>query len=45
MAVVLWGITDSTSWIGGYPLLFDKYYQAKEAFYAVADTDYEVGSI
>lgn len=44
-AVALWGITDSTSWIGGYPLLFDKYYQAKEAFYAVADTDYEVGSI
>ncbi|MCD7958668.1 MAG: dockerin type I domain-containing protein [Ruminococcus sp.] len=25
--------------------MFDKYYQAKEAFYAVADTDYEVGSI
>lgn len=36
-AVVLWGITDSTSWIGGYPLLFDKDYQAKDAFYAVAD--------
>lgn len=44
-AVVLWGITDSTSWIGGYPLLFDKDYQAKDAFYAVADTDSEVAQI
>ena len=41
-AVVLWGITDSTSWIGGYPLLFNKNYQAKDAFYAVADTDSEL---
>ncbi|WP_295218935.1 endo-1,4-beta-xylanase [Ruminococcus sp.] len=41
-AVVLWGITDSTSWIGGYPLLFDKDYQAKPAYYAVVDTDSEV---
>lgn len=41
-AVVLWGITDSTSWIGGYPLLFDKDYQAKPAYYAVIDTDSEV---
>lgn len=44
-AVVLWGITDSTSWIGGYPLLFDKDYQAKPAYYAVIDTDSEVESI
>ena len=41
-AVVLWGITDSTSWIGGYPLLFDKNYQAKPSYYAVIDTDSEV---
>lgn len=44
-AVTLWGITDSTSWIGGYPLLFDKDYQAKDAFYAVIDTDAEVQTI
>ena len=41
-AVVLWGITDSTSWIGGYPLLFDKDYQAKPSYYAVIDTNSEV---
>ncbi len=41
-AVVIWGITDSTSWIGGYPLLFDKDYQAKPSYYAVIDTDSEV---
>lgn len=44
-AVVLWGITDNTSWIGGYPLLFDKNYTAKSAFYAVLDTDKEVQTI
>ncbi len=44
-AVVLWGITDSTSWIGGYPLLFDKDYQAKAAYYAVADTTAPVQTI
>ncbi len=44
-AVVLWGITDSTSWIGGYPLLFDKNYAAKDAFYAVVDTNAEVQTI
>lgn len=44
-AVVLWGITDSTSWIGGYPLLFDKNYQAKSAYYAVVDTDAPVQTI
>lgn len=44
-AVVLWGITDSTSWIGGYPLLFDKDYQAKAPYYAVIDTDFEVQTI
>ena len=44
-AVVLWGITDSTSWIGGYPLLFDKNYQAKDAYYAVIDTDAPVQTV
>ena len=44
-AVVLWGITDSTSWIGGYPLLFDKDYQAKPSYYAVIDTDSEVDKL
>lgn len=38
-AVVTWGITDNNSWIGGYPNLFDADYQAKDAFYAVVDTD------
>lgn len=44
-AVILWGITDSTSWIGGYPLLFDKDYQAKDAYYAVIDTDAPVQTV
>ncbi len=44
-AVVIWGITDNTSWIGGYPLLFDKSYTAKPAFYSVIDTDKEVQTI
>lgn len=44
-AVVIWGITDNTSWIGGYPLLFDKSYTAKPAFYAVADTTKPIQTI
>lgn len=44
-AVVIWGITDNTSWIGGYPLLFNKDYTAKPAFYAVADTDAPIQTI
>ena len=44
-AVVFWGITDSTSWIGGYPLLFDEDYNAKPSFYAVYDTDAEIQQI
>ena len=44
-AVITWGISDSSSWIGGYPNLFDTDYQAKEAFYAVADTDKEIQKI
>ena len=41
-AVVAWGITDNNSWIGGYPNLFDADYQAKDAFYAIVNTDEEV---
>ncbi|MEN8906147.1 MAG: endo-1,4-beta-xylanase [Clostridiales bacterium] len=33
--VVFWGVTDATSWLGGYPLLFDENYIAKPAFYSV----------
>lgn len=44
-AVVTWGISDNTSWISGYPNLFDGGYQAKDAFYAVCDTESEVQQI
>lgn len=44
-AVVTWGITDNNSWIGGYPNLFDNDYQAKDAFYAIADTDSQIKQI
>jgi endo-1,4-beta-xylanase len=37
-AVVLWGVTDATSWIGGYPLLFDKDYKAKPAYYSIVNS-------
>ncbi|OHB66170.1 MAG: hypothetical protein A2V70_11190 [Planctomycetes bacterium RBG_13_63_9] len=33
--VTFWGVCDKTSWIGGSPLLFDRNYQPKEAFFAV----------
>lgn len=36
-ALVFWGVTDSTSWLGGYPLLFDGKYKAKPAFYSIVD--------
>jgi endo-1,4-beta-xylanase len=43
-AVVLWGISDDHTWLNGFPvtrtnapLLFDRQYQAKEAFWAVVD--------
>lgn len=37
-AVVFWGTVDSTSWRASkYPLLFDKNYQAKPAYYAIVD--------
>ena len=36
--VTFWGVYDATSWIGGSPLLFDRNYQPKEAFYAVINT-------
>jgi len=33
--VTFWGVYDTTSWIGGSPLLFDRKYQPKQAFDAV----------
>jgi len=33
--VTFWGVYDATSWIGGSPLLFDRNYRPKEAFFAV----------
>lgn len=33
--VTFWGVYDTTSWIGGSPLLFDREYQPKQAFDAV----------
>jgi endo-1,4-beta-xylanase len=36
--VTFWGIYDGRSWIGGSPLLFDRNYQPKEAFFAVVKT-------
>ena len=44
-AVVFWGITDATSWIGGYPLLFDEDYQAKPSFYAVLDPTQQIQTV
>jgi endo-1,4-beta-xylanase len=39
--VTFWGVYDATSWIGGSPLLFDRDYQPKEAFFAVVKTAQE----
>jgi endo-1,4-beta-xylanase len=36
--VTFWGVYDGASWIGGSPLLFDRNYQPKEAFFAVIKT-------
>lgn len=36
-ALVFWGVTDTTSWLGGYPLLFDGQYKAKPAFYSIVN--------
>lgn len=37
-AVVLWGVTDDQSWRASrLPLLFDSDYQAKDAYYTIAD--------
>ncbi|MBQ5339390.1 MAG: endo-1,4-beta-xylanase [Oscillospiraceae bacterium] len=44
-AVVIWGITDSTSWIGGYPVLFDEDYHAKPSFYAVQDPSQNIQTV
>ena len=43
-AVTIWGINDGNSWIGGYPLLFDDEFQAKQCYYAIADTDSQIQS-
>ncbi|MBN2136858.1 MAG: endo-1,4-beta-xylanase [Sedimentisphaerales bacterium] len=39
--VTFWGVYDGASWIGGSPLLFDRSYQPKEAFFAVVKTAQE----
>ncbi len=39
--VTFWGVYDGASWIGGSPLLFDRNYQPKEAFFAVIKTTQE----
>jgi endo-1,4-beta-xylanase len=39
--VTFWGVYDGASWIGGSPLLFDREYQPKEAFFAVLKTAQE----
>lgn len=39
--VTFWGIYDGASWIGGSPLLFNRDYQPKEAFFAVVKTAQE----
>ncbi len=41
--VIFWGVTDRTSWLGGYPLLFDGDYKAKPAFFSIIE-DY-IGDI
>ena len=35
--VIFWGVTDKTSWLGGYPLLFDGDYKAKPAYYSIIE--------
>ena len=42
-AIIFWGVTDKTSWLGGYPLLFDGDYKAKPAFYSIIE-DYKDGT-
>lgn len=44
-AVIFWGVTDATSWIGGYPLLFDAGYKAKPAYYSIIEGMNPVGTI
>lgn len=36
--VTLWGVYDGASWIGGSPLLFDRKYEPKQAFFSVVKT-------
>ena len=44
-AVIFWGVTDATSWLGGYPLLFDGDYKAKPAYYAIIEGMEPVGTV
>lgn len=44
-AVTFWGITDATSWLGGYPLLFDSEYKAKPAFYSIIEDLIPTGTV
>ncbi len=44
-AVIFWGITDETSWLGGYPLLFDGEYKAKPAFYSIIEDLAPTGTV
>jgi len=39
--VTFWGIHDGASWIGGSPLLFDRSYKPKEAFFSVVKASRE----
>lgn len=39
--ITFWGVYDGASWIGGSPLLFDRNYKPKEAFFAVIKTAQE----
>ncbi|MCF7709521.1 MAG: endo-1,4-beta-xylanase [Verrucomicrobia bacterium] len=36
--VTFWGVYDGASWIGGSPLLFDRDYRPKDAFFGVVET-------
>jgi GH35 family endo-1,4-beta-xylanase/enterochelin esterase-like enzyme len=43
--VTFWGVYDTTSWIGGSPLLFDRNYQPKEAFFMVVKTAHATSDV
>ena len=48
-SVTIWGISDNESWLNenpisrfNHPLLFDRAYEPKAAFFAIADSTYEI---